>query len=65
MEWTVKLTAYYQSATVTYDRANGSIVDVKATPTTGPRELVPLSAADCKTVRPGAKPLASKHHVPT
>ncbi|KAK4450959.1 hypothetical protein QBC34DRAFT_484187 [Podospora aff. communis PSN243] len=50
MPWTVKMTAYYQSATVTYDRDNGSIIDLRAIPhhPSTPPELidVPLSAKD-------------------
>ncbi|KAK0639687.1 hypothetical protein B0T16DRAFT_312968, partial [Cercophora newfieldiana] len=50
MPWTVKLTASYQSVTVTYDRVNGSIIDHRAipAPASTPKELldVPLSAVD-------------------
>lgn len=62
MDWTTKLTARFQSVTVTYDRNNGSIVDAKAvfsspspsspSPQSSSREenIIPLSAADYLTL---------------
>lgn len=49
MEWTTKMTAYFQFATVTYNRNNGSIVDIKASPA-GLSDQISLSAADYITL---------------
>ncbi|KAK0730930.1 hypothetical protein B0H67DRAFT_563305 [Lasiosphaeris hirsuta] len=49
MEWTTKMTAYFQFATVTYNRNNGSIVDIKPSPA-GLSDQITLSAADYITL---------------
>lgn len=45
MQWTVKLSASYRSATVTYDRINGSIINLVPLPPPT-NASVPLSAPD-------------------
>jgi hypothetical protein len=56
MEWTTKMTAHYHYATATYDRLNGSLIDVQpiAPPASANQTLlaspIPLSAPDYRTL---------------
>ncbi|KAK3386865.1 hypothetical protein B0H63DRAFT_141637 [Podospora didyma] len=49
MEWSTKMTAFKQFTTVTYDRTNGTIIDVKATPDPNPQHM-PLDATDYRRI---------------